>query len=317
MRTDQHEGLAQGAWRPEIHAALLDLINTHGSSSPNYNPSRPPIAAFDCDETLICHDVGEAMLRYMVTRRRFHIDRGFWQLIPDRLGREAIQAAYNTVAGRPDNEVAGTAAYRRFRAGMIGVYEALRAQEGLESAYTWAARLLRGQTERQVHDLVEEVIEYELGRPLDTEEIAGGPPFPGMIVPTGIRVYREMHNLIGVLEQHGFQTWIVTSSNAYIVRGLARRMGFPEERVLGIELGNQGVSYNDRVGDALPIGEGKVEVLLDTVGRSPVLAVGDSMNDFALLENCEGLSLVVDRGDDELLERAAERGWLVQSELTV
>jgi len=34
MRTDQHEGLAQGAWRPEIHAALLDLINTHGSSSP-------------------------------------------------------------------------------------------------------------------------------------------------------------------------------------------------------------------------------------------------------------------------------------------
>jgi hypothetical protein len=35
---------------------------------------------------------------------------------------------------------------------------------------------------------------------LDTEEIAGGPPFPGMIVPTGIRVYREMHNLIGVLE---------------------------------------------------------------------------------------------------------------------
>jgi phosphoserine phosphatase len=77
------------------------------------------------------------------------------------------------------------------------------------------------------------------------------------------------------------------------------------------------VSYNDRVGDALPIGEGKVEVLLDTVGRSPVLAVGDSMNDFALLENCEGLSLVVDRGDDELLERAAEHGWLVQSELTV
>jgi hydroxymethylpyrimidine pyrophosphatase-like HAD family hydrolase len=67
----------------------------------------------------------------------------------------------------------------------------------------------------------------------------------------------------------------------------------------------------------LPIGEGKVELLLDTVGRSPVLAVGDSMNDFALLENCEGLSLVVDRGDDELLDRAAEHGWLVQSELTV
>ena len=34
---------------------------------------------------------------------------------------------------------------------------------------------------------------------------------------------------------------IVTSSNAYVVKALARRAGFPEERVLGIELQTQGV----------------------------------------------------------------------------
>ena len=310
-------GLAQGAWRPEIHAALLDLINTHGNCSPSFDPARPPIAALDCDETLICNDLGEAMLRFMVTRRRFHADRGFWQLIPDRLGREAIQAAYNAVAGRADAEVRDTAAYRRYRAGMLSVYETLRATEGLEAAYTFAARLLRGLHERTLNDLVEEVLEYELNRPLGQEEIAGGPPFQGQIVPTGIRVYREMRNLLGLLDAYGFHTYIVTSSNAYVVRGLARRIGFPPERVLGVELGLNGAVMNDRVSDPTPIGEGKVEVLLDTAGRSPVLAIGDSMNDLELLENCEGLSIIMDRGDEEIVERAEQVGWWVQTTLSV
>jgi phosphoserine phosphatase len=315
---DQNEGgLALGAWRPEIHAALLDLINTHGNCSASFNPARPPIAAFDCDETLICNDLGEAMLRYMVTRRKFHADRGFWQLIPDRLGREAVQAAYNAVAGRSDAEVRDTAAYRRYRAGMLAVYENLRATDGLEAAYTFAARLMRGLHERTLNELVEEVLDYELDRPLSQEEIAGGPPFQGQIVPTGIRVYREMRNLLTLLDHYGFQTYIVTSSNAYVVRGLARRIGFPPERVLGIELGLNGVVMNDRVNDPAPIGPGKVEVLLDTAGRSPLLVMGDSMNDYELMENCEGLCIVMDRGDEEIVERAAQNGWLVQSTLSV
>jgi hydroxymethylpyrimidine pyrophosphatase-like HAD family hydrolase len=49
-----------------------------------------------------------------------------------------------------------------------------------------------------------------------------------------------------------------------------------------------------------------------------VLAIGDSMNDFDLLENCEGLSIAVDRGDnDELIERAQENGWKIQGTLSV
>ncbi len=314
----QHGELQPGAWKPEVHAAILALLDEHGVNSPGYDPEKPPLATLDCDETLICNDIGEAMLRYMVTRRRFHADRGFWQLIPERLGRDAIQAAFSAVAGRNDAEVKDTAAFRRFRAGLINVYETLREQEGNEAAYVFAARTLRGLHEKSVAELVEDVLDYELDRPVGQEEIASGPPFTGLIVPTGIRVYREMLNLVDVLDAHGFQTWIVTSSNAYVVRGLARRIHFPEERVLGIELSVQSGMLTDRVNDPTPIGEGKLELFLDTVGRSPVLAVGDSMNDFDLLENCEGVSIAIDRGDnDELLERAAEYEWHIQPSFPV
>ena len=310
-------GLAQGAWRPEIHAALLDIINAHGSSSPTYDPQRPPIAAFDCDETLICNDIGEAMMRYMVARRRFHADRGFWQIIPDRMGREAIQAAYNAIAGRTDAEVKDTAAFRRFRAGLLGAYETLRANEGSEAAYVFAVRLLRGLSDRAVNEIVEEVIEYELGRPLASEDIQGGPPFQGMVVPTGIRFYREMQELIGALDAYGFHIYIVSASNAHVVRALARRVGIPPERVIGIELTSQGNGFGDRVVEPVPAGEGKREALLDIAGRSPVLAIGDSMTDFEMLENCDGLSIVIDRGDEEMVERALEMGWMVQPGLSV
>lgn len=315
MSESEHdEGILQeGAWEPHIHAALTELIRKHGVESPDYDPARPPLVVMDCDETLIHHDIGEAMMRFMVTRRRLKTDRGFWHIVPDKMGRDAIQAAYKAVAGRSDGEVMDTAAYRRYRAGLIGVYETLR-ETDREQAYLFAARMLKGLHERTVADLVEEVLDYELDRSLGQEEIAHGPPFHGMVVPTGIRVYHEMIDLLRALDAYGFQTWIVSSSNQYVLRALARRLNFPEERCLGIELQLQGGSMTDRPVEPWPIGEGKLEMFLDTVGRSPVLALGDSMNDFELLENCDGLSIVFDKGDEDMVEKAEELGWLVQRE---
>ena len=56
--------LPLGAWSPEVHQALVNLITTHGSMSPDYDPERPPLATIDCDGTLIFNDIGEAMMRY-------------------------------------------------------------------------------------------------------------------------------------------------------------------------------------------------------------------------------------------------------------
>lgn len=317
MSDNDATGLAQGAWLPEIHEALQTLIEQHGINSPDYDPENPPVAAIDCGETLICNHLGEAMMRYLVTRRKLNTERGFWHVITDRGARDALSAAYKAVAGRADSEVRDTAAYRRYRAGMLNVYENLRETDGAEAAALFAARMLKGLHERTVAELVEEVLDYELGRPLGQEDIAAGPPFGGLVVPSGVRVYHEMLELLQTLEVYGFQTWILSSANVYILRALARRIGFPEERVLGLELQVQSGCYTERPVDDVPVGEGKLELFLDTVGRSPLLAIGDSMNDFELLENCEGLSIVIDRGDEELIERAEEMDWPVQPQLSV
>ena len=111
--------------------------------------------------------------------------------------------------------------------------------------------------------------------------------------------------------------YIAVSASQHIVKALARRAGFPEERVLGIELQLQGGRYTDRVVEPAPIDDGKLEIFLDTVGRSPVLAIGDSMTDFDLLENCEGVSIAIDNGDEYLLNAAREHNWFVQGQLTI
>ncbi|MFN3200822.1 MAG: HAD family hydrolase [Bradymonadia bacterium] len=314
----QIEGFAEGAWQPEVYAALCDLVTQHGLYAEGYDPERPPLVVFDCDETLIAHDIGEALLRFMITRRRIHADRGFWNLIPERMGREAIRAAFNAVAGRADNEVKDTAAYRRYRAGLIGVYENIRANpEGPQAAYAFAARMLRGIHERTVADLVEEVVDHELDRSLGMEDIPAGPPFHHLSVPQGVRYYAEMLNLMQILDQHGFQVWVVSASCAPVVKALLGRVNLPPERVLGVELQTQSGVYTDRIIEPSPVGEGKLELFLDTVGRSPMLVVGDSINDAELMENCEGISIVVDRGDEALAAMAQENGWFIQGELTL
>jgi len=310
--------LPLGAWRPEIHAALVDTITRFGITSPDYDPERPPLALIDCDGGLMHHDLGEAMMRYLITRRHLNTDRGFWNvLIPDRMGRDALSAAHKAVAGRSDAEVRDTAAFRRYRAGMFGVHESLRHSEDRTAACLFSARLLRGLHERTVADLVEEVLDYELDRPLSSEDIPAGPPFSGISVPSGIRVYHEMLGLLQTLETYGFSTWLIGSANLYVMRALARRIGFPEERVLGLELQTQSGRYTERPVDLIPVGEDKLELYLDAVGRSPVIALGASMSDFDILENCEGVSVVVDQGDDELLAQAEQNGWFVQGALTV
>lgn len=310
--------LSPGGWTPEVYNALIELINTHGINSEGYDPERPPLVALDCDGTLILNDVGEALMRFMVNRRSISGDRRFWQaLVPENLGRDALAAAHKAVAGRSDSEVYETAAYRRYRAGLFGAYESLKHNKGFEDAYLFAARLIRGLHEKTVTEIADEVVQYELSRPLSVEEIPFGPPFRGCTLSTGIAVFPEMLELIDVLHLYGFSVWIVSSSVAPAVKALGRQIDFPESNILGIELETVGGRYTETIEDPAPIGEGKREIFLDTVGRSPVLVMGDSLNDFELMENCEGLSIAIDNGDDALLEKAAENGWLIQPQFQV
>lgn len=310
------ELLSEGAWRPEIRAALLDLITEHGIDSPRYDPEQPPLVTIDCDGTLLYNSLAEVIMRHMILRRRFRTDRNFWQAIPERLGRDALQAAYKAVAGRNDSEISEMAAFKRYRAGMFGAYETLLS-ESLAEASLFAARMLRGLHERDIGEILDELIGTELDRPLGHEDIPAGPPFGALSLNTGIKLHVEVHELIRLLDANGFHIWLIDSVSVHAMRRLAKRIEFPEERVLGLEMQIQYGMLTERAADAVPVGEDKLELFLDTVGRSPVLALGDSMADYELLENSEGLALVVGERDEVLLEKAEEHGWLIQRELSI
>ncbi|MBU0551956.1 haloacid dehalogenase-like hydrolase [Myxococcota bacterium] len=317
--TDQihpEELLSEGAWQPEVRAALLDLITEHGIESPGYDPEEPPLVAIDCDGTLLYNSLAEVLMRHMILRRRFRTDRNFWEIIPERLGRDALQAAYKAVAGRNDAEISEMAAFKRYRAGMFGVYESL-INESFADAALFAARMLKGLHERDINETLDEIIGLELERPLSQEDVPGGPPFPALSLNMGIKVHAETMELIRLFDANGFHIWLIDSVAVQAMRRLARRIDFPEDRVLGLELQSQYGMLTEKLIEAVPVGEDKLELFLDTLGRSPVLVIGDSMNDYELLENSEGLSLVMGDRDEQLLEKAEANGWLIQRRLSI
>jgi HAD superfamily phosphoserine phosphatase-like hydrolase len=122
-----------------------------------------------------------------------------------------------------------------------------------------------------------------------------------------------MAGLVRGLEAHGFEVWIVSASNEWIVKAAAPTMGFAADRAVGIATAvRDGVITAEPIRPA-PSEAGKVEVIRQRIGATPELACGDSLGDLAMLESAEQ-PLVVGRRDQpeaKLLHVAAERGWPV------
>ncbi len=123
----------------------------------------------------------------------------------------------------------------------------------------------------------------------------------------------KMQRLIAGLQAEGFETWIVSASNRWIVHAGAPTMGIPQDKVIGIETHVvDGVLTTDPV-IPRPCNQGKVEAIQHHIGVVPIFAFGDSMGDFEMLDYVVQPMVVArhDRPDNELVRQAAQRGWPV------
>lgn len=307
--------LQPGSWRPDVRAALEDLIPRVGRHAPGYDPAAPPFAVFDWDQTVIRHDIGDALFLYQIEALGFAIDHDdFWTHLdasaPD-LRDIAARLRDEAHAARPD--APGYAVWRdAFIQGYLKSGQ-LDPQEG----FPWQTRILAGLTPAEVHRLTHEVMARELTLPLGTREvIVEGQAFT---FHQGVRPYAEVLDLITVLEAQGIEAWVVSATNIWAVQAMAEHVGVNPARVIGMRTRVvDGIITGELDGEAVATW-GKVSAIQRYIHptRRPVLVAGDNITDLPMLEYSADTRLVIDRGVQALRDvaearRAQGERWLVQ-----
>jgi HAD superfamily phosphoserine phosphatase-like hydrolase len=175
--------------------------------------------------------------------------------------------------------------------GQRDIYEAYeaRVREDRTAGYAWAVQAMAGNRE-------EDVLEWSR-----------------WLVAAWPNVRPAMVGLVRGLQAEGVETWIVSASNLWTIRAAAPFVGFDSAQTMGIAVRARDGVLTDEVVRPVVCMEGKVEAIRARFGADPLLAVGDSLGDLAMLESA-ACPLVVGRRDQKgaaLLGIAAQRGWAV------
>jgi len=250
-----------------------------------------PVAAFDCDGTVIRGDIGEAMLYRQIERFFFAVSpAAVWPDVPDR---EELDALYGGLQAMDPAKRTGSAMGERFAERILSWYfDQIR--DGLViKACTDIVRLFTGFTLHQVRTFAEETFCDEIiaapgGRTLGTRQL-----------PRGVRYIRETVDLLTALRDHGFEIWAVSGSNRWSVEPVFARLGIRPEHIIGIEMETREGRLTPHEIRPVPIREQKVEAMKRRTIPPPIVSASDSMNDIPLLLAASELRIRVNsRGRD-------------------
>jgi len=258
-----------------------------------------PRVAFDCDQTLIDGDIGEATLASLTLSGELPTQAEWWSPLKAVLGQEGLQSLFDRYEQA-----------RRSGAVPVGLFQALwRAYEALCEAhilegYLFAATVWYGAPASQLTERCEEVAK----RALTTEVRAC--PKTGGVVSRGVRVRPVMRSLVRALQGAGVEVWVVSSSQRGLVQAIAPYLDIPSARVLGIDLKlEQGRSGLTPV-EPCPVAEGKSQRFISEHGAPPIGMLGDSRYDLPLMRTA-GWGALIDHGQPVLAQLAQEEGFHV------
>jgi phosphoglycolate phosphatase-like HAD superfamily hydrolase len=158
--------------------------------------------------------------------------------------------------------------------------------------------------------------------------------FSGTSVPAWVRIYDEMADLIGALQDDGFDVWIVSASPQNVVEAVAELVGVAHNHVIGIRTTTAG----GRLTATLQSCNGDSDLITFNLGKRcwinkvifsdevsgtttndtahlPTFVAGDSDTDIAMIKDASVLKLAINRNKIQLMCNAFSNylgRWIVQ-----
>jgi phosphoserine phosphatase/GNAT superfamily N-acetyltransferase len=171
-------------------------------------------------------------------------------------------------------------------------YGRLCATEGKAVGYAWAASQIAGFEESALREAVSRIVDTHLadGR---------------------IALRPELRDLCALLQQLGWDVWVVSASAEPLVQVFAQAYGIPFDHVIGMRLDRdaRGTFLAGVVGP-VTYRQGKVDAIDLRIGVRPHFAVGDTDTDIEMLQTARH-RLVIDAGSPTLRTLAEAQGWWI------
>jgi phosphoserine phosphatase len=268
------EKLSRLNWSERNYLLLNQLISDYGSEGKYYDPSRPPYAVLDWDQTCAHFDTEEALMRYQISNLCYKMTKQqFRDLLKDEINGvkqlpadfqkimlkdinedltndyDFIYEHYSGLAGSMSlDEIRQTNQYKDFRAKLPFLYDGYCGTEGIGAsyAYPWLLFLLTGYTIDEIRDIAKSAISYELSNNLSRQEWISPEDFhtkAGVTkysYKTGLRIFPEMQNLISTFRANGIDVFIVSASYKPVIEVFSGIGNFgyniPGDHVIAMEL---------------------------------------------------------------------------------
>ncbi len=181
-------------------------------------------------------------------------------------------------------------------------YYELLSQGVTKDAFVFLLRALSGFRVDEIPALVEAIIRDQ-GTTLDTETYLGVP------ITKGLCVRKSVAHLLQECLDRKMKVFIISASPEVLVRAALQQYKLPFTDCFGICLKeSEGVYMNETL-EPMPVEDGKIVCLQEKIHPTvrPILAVGDSMNDFSLLTYAH-IRVAVDRKNG-LSDEARKNKW--------
>jgi phosphoserine phosphatase len=265
-------------WYGDNRAKIDALLDAHGKDAPGYDASRRPVAVLDWDDTVVRNDIGEAVFNWMMRNDKIlQPPGGDFRKVTPWLTEKAA-ATLTEVCGSlaAPGEPLPTAMNEPCMTELQTIYQYENTmKDWYDDAFAgydhgwmsppraWAAGMLAGYTAEEAEAIGKTVIDEALAAEVGAYASVGY-----RSRPTWMRIHPHMQDLIGALQDNGFDVWIVSDSLELFVKPFAARVGIAPDHVLGLRL--------------LPGADGKLTARIAPCGGAPE----DAMASYRLGKRC-------------------------------